>query len=181
MSSILKRFPGWTQIVPVYAVIAFILYAWTLLWFFWKLPGWLFFLNVGNILSALAYALATNLAESLVVLGGVLILAWILPGRWFRDLFVARGAALCIAGLGYMMFLADQFKNKIDYPKLPLAAWSVPLALIAIALIVYGCGRIGVVRKVLEAIADRATIFVYILVPASLISLIVILVHAVTR
>lgn len=181
MSRLLKRFPGWTQILPVYAVIAFILYAWTLLWFFWKLPGWLFFLNVGNILSALAYALATNLVESLLVIGGVVAVAWVLPGRWFRDVFVARGAALCIAGLGYMMFLADRFKRKIDYPELPLAAWTVPVALLAILLVAYAAGRIGPVRRLLEAIADRATIFVYILVPASLVSLLVILIHAITR
>jgi hypothetical protein len=162
-------------------VIAFILYTWTLLWFFWKLPGWLFFLNVGNILSALAYVLATNLAESLLVLGAVLALAWLLPGRWFRDVFVARGAALCMAGLGYMMFLADRFKDKINYPELPLAAWTVPVALVAVALVAYAGGRIAPVRKVLEAVADRATIFVYLLVPASLVSLVVILIHALTR
>ncbi len=181
MASILGRFPRWAQIVPVYGVIAFILYAWTLLWFFWKLPGWLFMLSVGNILGALAYALATNLAESLLVLSGVLALAWILPGRWFRDVFVARGAALCMAGLAYAMFLADRFKNKTDYPELPLAAWTVPLALSAIALIVYLCGCFGMARKVLEGVADRATIFVYILVPASMISLLVILVHNLSR
>lgn len=181
MSYFLKRFPARAQVLPVYAVIAFILYAWTLLWFFWKLPGWMFFLSAGNILDALVYALAVNLVESLLVLGGVLALAWVLPGRWFRDVFVARGAALGIAGLGYLMFLAYEFRDKMSYPKLDLPAWSVPLALVAIALVVYACGRFGVVRRVLEAIADRATIFVYILVPISLLSMLVILIHSLPR
>ncbi len=181
MASILGRFPRWAQIVPVYGVIAFILYAWTLMWFFWKLPGWMFFLGIGNILSALAYALATNLAESLIVLASVVGLAWVLPGRWFRDVFVARGAALGIAGLGYMMFLTYEFRDKMAYPKLDLPSWTVPAALAAIALVVYACGRFGVVRGVLEAIADRATIFVYILVPASLLSVVVILIHSLPR
>ncbi len=181
MLTILERFPRWRQILPVYAVIAFIVYAWTLLWFFWKLPGWMFFLGIGNIVSALAYALVVNLAESLLVLGAVLGLAWVLPSRWFRDVFVARGAALCIAGLGYLMFLADRFKDKMSYPALPLAAWTVPAALAALALVVYLCGRFGVVRKALEGIADSATIFLYILVPASLLSLIVILFNSLSR
>ena len=181
MSRLLKRFPGWAQILPVYAVIALIVYAWTLLWFFWRVPGWLAYLNVGDILGTLVYLFATNLAESLVVLGGVLALAAILPGRWFRDVFVPRGVSLCIAGLGYLMFLADRFKNKINYPALPLAAWTVPVALLAIAVIVYACGRFAAVRRVLEAVADRATIFVYILVPLSILSLAVILINSVTR
>lgn len=181
MSRILQRFPDRTQILPVYAVAAFIVYAWALLWFFWKVPGWLYYLSVGDVLAALTYVLATNLAESLLVLCAPLILAAILPKRWFRDVFVARGASLCIAGLGYAMFLADTFKSKIDYPALSLHAWTVPVVLIAIALLVYACGRISLVRRVLEVIADRATIFVYILVPASLLSLVAISVRSLVR
>jgi hypothetical protein len=178
MASILRRFPRWAQIIPVYAVIAFIVYAWTLLWFFWKLPSWLYFLSIGDILNALAYALAVNLTESLLALGAVLALAWALPGRWFRDLFVSRGAALSMGMLVYLMFLADRFKDKSAYPKLPLSAWTVPVALALIALLAYGGGRFALARKVLEAVAERATIFVYILLPASVLSLIVILIHS---
>lgn len=181
MSSILKRFPTRAQILPVYAVIAFIVYAWALLWFFWKLPGWLYFLNIDSIFSALTYVLATNLLESVVVLCGPLALAVVLPSRWFRDVFVARGSSLCIAGLGYMMFLADRFKDKIAYPALPLAAWTVPVALALIALAVYLGGRIPAVRWLLEAAADRVTIFVFILVPASVLSVIAICIRLVVR
>lgn len=181
MSRFLKQVPAWAQILPVYAVIVLILYAWTLLWFFWKLPGWLFYLNLVDVFGALAYLLATNLAESIVVLGAMLGLALLLPGRWFRDVFVARGASLAITGLGYMMFLADRFKNKIDYPDLPLRAWSVPAALAAIALVVYACGQVAAVRRVLEIIADRATIFLYILIPLGVLSLLVIFINSLSR
>ena len=75
MDRYLKRIPSWGKIVPVFAVIVLIVYAWTIIWFFWKLPSWLFFLNAGEILTAFAYSLATNLAESLVVLCAPLLLA----------------------------------------------------------------------------------------------------------
>ena len=130
---------------------------------------------------ALTYVLATNLLESVVVLCGPLALAVVLPSRWFRDVFVARGSSLCIAGLGYLMFLADRFKDKIAYPALPLAAWTVPVALALIALAVYLGGRIPVVRRLLEAAADRVTIFVFILVPASILSVIAICIRLVVR
>ncbi len=137
LRNILKRFPGWTEVLSVYAVIAFVVYAWALLWFFWQLPGWLFYLNLNDILSALTYVLATNFAESLLVLCGTLVLTLIFPSRWFRDVFVARGASLCVAMLAYMMFLSSRFQDKMAYPALPLAAWSVPVALLAIALIAF--------------------------------------------
>ena len=174
-----RRIPPVAQILPVYAVIVLIVYTWTLLWFFWKVPGWLYFLNAGEILTELAYNLTVNFAESLVVLCGPLFLAIVLPRRWFYDVFVARGASLVMAVLGYMMFLADQFKNKSDYPTLSLQLWTVLLALAGIAVLVYLFGRFAVLRRIVEFIADRATIFVYILVPLSLLSLLVVIVRSI--
>ena len=152
-------------------------YTWTSLWFFWKLPSWLFFLNAGEILIAYAYSLATNLVESLAVLCGPLILSMALPKEWFYDRFVARGAALSMAGLGYMMYIAFQFKTNADYPSLNLKAWSLVLAVGFILLIVYLAGRLNLFRKIIEFLADRAIIFLYISVPLSLIALVVVIIR----
>ena len=159
-------------------MIVLIVYTWTLIWFFWQVPSWLYFLNVGEIMTALAYSLATNFAESLVVMCGPLFLALVLPRKWFHDVFIARGASLSMAGLGYMMFLANQFQNKSDYPTLSLQIWTVLLAAVGIALLVYLCGQIPLLRKMLEVVADRVTIFVYILVPLSIISVLVVVIRS---
>jgi len=161
----------------VYAVIVLMIYAWTMLWFFWKLPSWLYFLTAGEILTSFAYAMATNFAESLAVLCAPVILGIVLPKRWFYDVFVARGASLVMAGLGYMMYVAYQFRTKDSYPSLSLKPWSFALALLLILLFVFLVGRIVLLRKIFEFVADRATIFLYISIPLSLLSIIVILVH----
>jgi hypothetical protein len=179
MSTLRSRVPSWGQILPVYGVIVLVVYAWTLLWFFWKVPGWLFFLNLGEILTALAYSLSTNLVESLLVLCAPLAAAIVLPRAWFRDVFVARGAALVLGGLGTMMYLAEQFKEKSNYPSLPLQPWTLGAAVLGVLLLVYVCGRFAPVRKAVESLADRMTIFVYILVPLSIISVVVVLFRAV--
>ncbi len=153
-------------------------YAWTLLWFFWKVPGWLYYLNVGEILTELAYSLATNFVESLLVLCGPVVLALLLPKKWFHDVFIARGTSLCIAGLGYMMFLANQFNDKSGYPSASLQVRTLLLVAAAIAVLVYLCGRFALPRKILEVVADRISIFVYILVPLSLLSLLVVIVRS---
>ncbi len=173
-----RRVPSWAQVIPVYGVIVIMVYAWTLLWFFWKVPGWLYYLNVGEILSTLAYEFASNFAESLIVLCVPLLLALVLPRKWFRDVFIARGAALCMSALGYMMLLAYQFNDKDTYPAAFLKPWTLLLVLIGIAMVVYLSGRVALLRKVLEALADRLSIFAYILVPLSLISLLVVIIRA---
>ena len=175
--AIFKRLPAWGEVAPVYAVIVLMVYAWTLVWFFWKLPSWLFFLNAGEILIALAYSLATNLVESLAVLCAPLVMSLALPKAWFHDRFVARGAALAISGLAYMMYLANQFKTKDDYPSLTLKTWSLGLAVILILFIVYLAGRLNPFKKVLELLADRAIIFLYISLPLSILSLVVVLIR----
>jgi hypothetical protein len=159
-------------------VIVLMVYAWTLLWFFWKVPGWLYYLNGGEILTALAYSLATNLAESLVTLCGPLFLALVLPAKWFRDVFVARGASLCMAGLGYLMFLAYQFNDKSSYPAAILEPWVVLLVAAGIGVLVYLCGRVRLLRRAIEALADRLSIFAYILAPLSAISLLIVIIRS---
>ena len=176
--AIVRRIPSGAQIIPVYGVIVLIVYTWTLLWFFWKVPSWLYFLSAAEILMQLAYSFATNFLESIVVLCGPLMLTLVLPRKWFHDVFVARGASLSIAGLGYMMFLASQFTDKDAYPSLWLKAWSVLLALAIISVLVYIFGRIALLRKVLESIADRVSIFVYILTPLSIISLLIVVIRS---
>jgi hypothetical protein len=174
-----RRFPSREQLAPVYAVAVLMLYTWTILWFFWKLPSWIFFMNAGEILITFMYSLATNFVESLIVLCAPILLCLLLPRQWFHDVFVARGSSVVLAGLGYMMYIAFQFQTKNDYPSLSLKGWSVALAALLILFIVFITGKISISRKVLEVVADRATIFLYVSIPASLIAVLVVLVHSV--
>jgi hypothetical protein len=153
----------------VYAVIVLMVYGWTILKFNYNLPGWLYFLNLGEIMSILAYSMVTNLLESLVVLAGVIALGFVLPKRIFSDAFIARGASLSILVLGFMMYVAGQFSTKQYYPA-TLVRWG-PAIFVLIMLVVYALGRVQVTRKVIEFFADRAIIFLYITIPLSAISL----------
>jgi len=176
--AISSRLPGRQQIIQVYAIIVLIIFSWTILWLFWKLPSWRIFLTAWEIVGVLAFSLSTALAESLVVLSALLILVLSLPRAWFGEVFVARGASLAATALGTMMFLDDQFKHEMLYPELPLGVWLLALPLAAIVLIPYAAGRIAWFRRIVESFADRATIFLYIMLPLSGISMFVVLVRA---
>ena len=139
--------------------------------------SWVNFLSAGEILGVLAYALATDLLESLTVILAPILGSLVLPRKWFHESFVARGTALVVSGLGYMIYVAYQFKTKDDYPSLSLKPWSLALALAAILLIVALAGQIPLVRKVLEGFADRATVFLYLTIPLSIAALLVVLVR----
>jgi len=168
-----SRFPKQKDIAAVYAVIVLMIYGWTILKFNYNLPGWLYFLNLGEIAGVFAYSAVSNLLESLLVLLCIVAAAVLLPKKWFADSFVARGAALSILVLALMMYIASQFTTKQYYPS-EIIRWS-PAILIVIAVIVYFLGRVNFTRKVLEFFADRAIIFLYITIPISVISLVIVL------
>jgi len=132
-------------------------------------------MNVGEIALVYAYMLATNFLESLLVLCIPIALSLILPSKWFRDSFVAHGASLVMLGLGYLIFLAYQFPTKNSYPGALLKLWSIALALGIILLLDFIAGRTAFIKKAVEFIAEQATIFLFVYMPLSLISLLIVL------
>jgi hypothetical protein len=168
---IFKRMPDWGQVAQVYGVIVLMVYGWTILSFLWKLPSWRIFLTVNEIFDVLAYSVVINLLESLAVLCLPVLMSLALPKKWFCDSFTVRGSSLAILGLGYMMYFAWHFNIKGDYPGLLLRA--TPWIFCAILLLMFVVDRIIPLRRAIEGFADRATIFIYISIPLSLLSLLV--------
>ena len=170
-----NKLPRLAQVYPVYAIIVILTYGWTIYWALWKLPSWLDFLPLGEIGSIFCYLMATNFIESLLVLLGVLIISLILPQKWFRDLFVSRGSALAASVLIPIMVFEYHFDKPADYyskfPMLLLVMFLVACVLVFLA------GWINIVRKAVEVFAEKAVIFLFISLPVSILSLMVVLVR----
>ena len=170
---IFKRFPTLAQLAAVYAVIVLVIYGWTTLWFFWKFPSWLYYLSIWEIVKVFCYSITTNFLESLAMLALPVLLAVLLPKKWFLDGFISRSVTMVIMGLAYMMYLANLFQGKEDYPS--AAIQLAPIILLAILLAVFLIGKISILRKLIDGFADRAIVFLYISMPLSLLCLLVVL------
>ncbi len=172
--AIFKRFPKWSQLIPVYAVESLVIYTWTIMWFFWKLPSWLYFLNASEVGISLAYILATNFVESILVLCVPVFLGFILPRRWFLDVFVARAACLVLLGLGYMIYLAQLVQAKVDHPTFSYRLEPIAFAGGLILVSTFVVTSIKPVCKVIEWFSKQATILLYLITPVSIISVLVV-------
>ena len=170
--TIFKRIPPWNQIAPVFAVIVMMIYAWTVTWFLWKLPSLVYYMNAGEIAAMFTYLMATNLLESILIMCGPVLLSMILPAKWFQQAFVARGAALVMPGLGYLMVIANHFQFRDEYPAVFFKKWSLALAFSTLFLFVFLAEKVTFLRKTIEFITDRAVIFLYVFIPISLLSLV---------
>jgi hypothetical protein len=177
MNNLLQRFPNTSAIPPVYAVIAVPIFGWTITSWLWKLPSWLNFLTLGEIGAIFAYALMTAFLESLLVCGLVLLLSFLLPARSFRNVFVVRGTWFAIGlALSVLGYGAWRGWTRYTYAEMSLVVWST-VSLITIALLIFFSGRFRFMALVAEWISDRLTVFLYILIPVSIVSILVVFIR----
>lgn len=171
-----KRFPPLAQILPVYAVVAFVIYGWTLMLVFWKLPSWLFSLTSWEIASILAYSFALNLLESLFVVGLLLGAGAVLPGRILRDDFAARGASFALVLLTSVMlhlivYADTDLREAFVLSLLPW--WAVSFLAATLFAALTSCWTR--LRALLLEFSDRLIVFLYFFLPLSFVSLMIII------
>lgn len=164
------RFPKFNQIIPVFAVVSMFVYGWTTYRVLQKLPSWLYYLNVREILFNLSHTLVINFIESFLVLCMLVILSAVLPKNLFGDIFIARGTLLAILGLGYLIYLALVI-GQSKASQFPMEMFNlVPIVgLVILGLSVF-LPLVSIARSILEGFADRAVVFLYILVPLSAVA-----------
>ncbi len=171
--NLIKRIPKLEQIAPVYAVMVVMIYSWSLSRFFWRLPSWLYFSSVGEITVIFAYMMVVNLIESILVLLVPILMSIVLPQKWFYDRFVTRGTILVSLGLGYLMYFDNHLQYQVPFP-LDLVYWTpaIAAAILALAFLI---DRLGFLDRVLNELTNRFIVFLYISIPLSLISLLIVL------
>ncbi len=174
MQFLKTRLPTFDSILPVFAVISFMIYGWTLVVFLWKVPSWVQFLTFGEIMATLAYSMAACLLESLAALGILLLACLLLPAHWMRDVFVTRGSAAALLGLGSVMLFMYRFSLD-GYSFLDnLIRWSWT-GLAVTLLFSFLAPRLRVVVRAAAWLSDRLIVFLFLLLPISLVSLLVVI------
>ena len=173
MTSIREKIPSWGQLAPVYSIIVLFIYPWTIIPFFWKLPSWLYYLPIGKIFVIYAYAASVNFIESLLILFGFIFLSVVFPKKLLYEHFISRSSMMAILGLSYLMYFDKQMTNIDEFPR-SMVNW-IPLVLVGILILTYILDQIKPVRKFIESLADRTTVFLYIAIPFSVLSLAIVL------
>jgi hypothetical protein len=151
----------------VYAVVSILIYGWTTYRFIQKLPSWLFYLRGWEILENYSLTLVINLLEALLVTALILLLNFVLPSKFFMEKFVARGSLLSALSLGFLIYLAIAIgESKSSQFPSGLFNWSplVFMVILASAILLPSLNAVG---RVMEEIAERAVIFLYVLLPLS--------------
>ena len=172
-----KRFPPLKDIISVYAVVAFIVQAWTINLLFTQLSSWTNYLDVNEILAIFSYRIAESFMESLLVVGVLVLISFILPQSFFRNVFVIRGTAFAMVSLGsfiifWKRFQSDPGVTMADYTQI----WTIGTITLA-SLFSYAVTKFQALADFFDWISESMTVFLYILVPLSLISVITVVIR----
>lgn len=171
----LSRLPVIKDIVPVYAVISFMIQVWAIHLLLGQLSTWSNYLDIPQILSVFAYRIAESFVECLFVLGFLLLVSFILPARFFRDVFVVRGSAFVICMLSSIILFWKRFESD---PGVLMAnysqSWTGGTILLTI-LFSHLSVKIEAISDFLDWVSERMTVFLYLLIPISLVSFITVL------
>jgi hypothetical protein len=174
------RLPSRRNILGVYAVIVFLVYSWTLVTSFYKLPSLLFYLNVGQVLSVYyAYNFSVDFLDSILALAGVLVLDLTLfLALQNAEEFQSRSIIVVLTVLissAVRLILFPDYEDISGFLNGESTWWAISLPLGF--LVAVGVSKIQWARKILDGIAERAVVFLYIYLPLSLVSLLVVLIR----
>jgi hypothetical protein len=166
-----QRLPQKRDMVLAFAFCVFLVFSWSILVFFRKVPYWLLFLDTLDLISSLAYALSFALLESVAILSIWILAGIVLPARFLRERFVALGGGtILVSGI---WVIADH-TNIIGFLESPLWPLLCLGSLVATYLLIYHSHHL---QNILTSLAERLTVLLYLYVPAALASLVIVIIR----
>jgi hypothetical protein len=170
-----EKIPSPHKISRLYAMIVFFVYGWTSVAFFWKVPSWLYFLNLGEITSILAYALSSALLESVILLLLFVLASLGLPPSWLRDKFVVRSSIIFCTLTFWVVLL-----NLSSLIELPTTRDILTFALgfpFTAGLGILLADRIPLLQRFLDYLSNQLTVFLYLWLPLSLAGILILIIR----
>ncbi len=180
INQLAARMPDRGAVLSVYSVLVCLLYSWTLFTSFFALPSWIYFLDLFDLVALYAYSFVFDFIDTIFALIIVLTFefVWMLIPGMRREDFRPRTVMYTLV---LLTSSAIRLYNLRGYEGITKflegeGVWWIGAFVLAILLAVIA-PRIAWVRALLEGFADRAVVFLYIYLPLSLMSLIIVIIR----
>jgi hypothetical protein len=171
-----RRLPARSDIVLVASTAVFLVFSWSLRSIFFQYPSYILSYTVWEIFAIVAYHMAFALLESALVVAVFVTVAFLLPGKWFKEGFAWKASLGIITLAALSIYLQAVMNNQPKINWLAMQLGRGVLAWLAAMLVTH---FVPFVRKILLDILDRLTVFLYLYLPIGLVSLLVVIVRLV--
>lgn len=174
MDAILQRLIPWDKAIITFAVIVFVVHIWSIYNLLVEIPAWILRLNSWELAGVISYALVFALIESLIILIILVLIAAILPERWFRQRFVAISSLF--------VFLAAIWVIPIHLFENSISSWGFPgvVLMISLAIVSFIAVNFLVIRSTkfensVVSVMQRITVLAILYVIIDLIAFMIVL------
>lgn len=121
-----SRFAPRRDILLLFGACVFPVQVWSIVNVLREVPAWVLRLSLWDLIGVIAYTQAFALLESAIIFLVLILLGAILPGRLFRDRFVAQGSMA--------VFLTSAWAVAAHYSDDAIRLWSAKMFLLGFAV-----------------------------------------------
>ncbi|MCP4419996.1 MAG: hypothetical protein GY805_25590 [Chloroflexi bacterium] len=126
-----KRGMNKTTLWIVFAAAVFPTHLWGIIDFLREYPAWIKRMTISELLGSFSYVMGVfALPDAIILFVGIVLLALILPYRFFREKFAAMGSALALITAVWLMIF-HSFPKWLEMRQLlPLGLWAISYLLL---------------------------------------------------
>ena len=140
----------------VFAAAVFPTHLWALVDFLREYPAWIKRMNTAELLGSFSYVMGVfALPDAIVLFLAVLILAFIVPYRFFREKFAALGSAVALITAVWFIIFHSFPQWLAQRQMVPLALWAVSYLLV-MAVTYFQILRNPKAEKLVDGFMQRA-------------------------
>lgn len=123
---------------------------------------------LGEIAATFSYVVIASFLEGVSFLLFLLVLCFFLPPEYLRDEFAARGTALTLPIIG-MIMIYFRITNE-NIARIIFSVTGLVISLVVILMFYFSANNPRI-KSAFAALAERFTVFLYILIPIFVLSL----------
>ncbi len=179
-----SRLPAANDVLKVFGVVLFAVFGWSIRGFLFKIPSFALYFGLGTNLAIVCYMFAFALFESVLVTGGLVVLAGLLPARFLKDGFAYKGFLIVLVAT--IAMIAFEGYYKVDYFKDIMNGNDSSIPPFVVGLVVSIASLFGLLwlfrvqprlQRYALYVMEQFSLFMYIYVPLGVIGLIVVIVR----
>jgi len=163
--------PSCQDVFLVLAAALFVVHSWALRAFFYKVPSFQLYMNLGQIGSVFAYMMAFAFIESLILTASLVLVSLFLPGAWYRDGFRYTGFVTILVSAVSAILLQYSISNQYMGAQ-ALLIWGL-ITLAVITLLIGMAHFLRPVRRGLIFLVEQVSVMFYVYAPVGVFSLLV--------
>ena len=175
MTTFRDRLPQRWEILYVFGGVIFVIYSWSIRGFLYQLSSLRLYHPLVEIFGVFSYLMAFALLESLIIITGLVLIGFILPGKWFKEGFAYKGfITTLVTGIALIKLHFYLFSLNYAMPPMNVIYLGTAITIFGLISLIWIFQSFPQLQRFLLALQERLQIFTYLYIPLGILGLTVV-------